>query len=227
MNGRKALLIGALALLALIALVPLRLVMGLAAPDGVTARSVEGTVWSGRIADLKAGPFPVGTVETGLEVAPLLLGQARVRVAREGFAARASLGSEVRMDGASGTIALPDGLGELPVTALVMQDLSVAMAGGACREASGTLGLTLGALGPLLPDALRLSGTARCEKGALVVPMRSAEDTERLTLQVMADGRWQAELVLNGLPQETRELLLQSGFEARPGGIGIGTGGKL
>jgi general secretion pathway protein N len=224
MGRRGWLALATLFAIALVVLLPLRLVLGLALPGTVTARSVEGSVWSGRIADLNAGPLSLGTVDAGLEPLPLLVGRAQFALSREGFAARIAPG---RVSGANGSVLLPGGLGGLPVTSLGFGDFTAVMDGGQCLEASGTLSLTLASLGPMLPDAMMLSGQARCEKGALVVPMRGPQGMERLTLKIGGDGRWQADLALAGLPQETADALKASGFDARPGGIGIGTSGTF
>lgn len=224
MDRRGRFALAALFVLALIVLLPLRLVLGLAMPESVTARSVEGSVWSGRVADLNAGPLPLGTVDAGLQPLPLLIGQARFAIAREGFSATVSPSQVAH---ANGSVLLPDGLGGLPVTSLGFGDFSVAMDGGQCSDAQDTLSLTLASLGPLLPDAITLSGQARCEKGALVVPMRGPQGMERMTLRLGGDGRWQADLTLSGLPQETVDALKSAGFDARPGGVGIGTSGTF
>lgn len=224
MGRRGWLALAALFALALIVLLPLRLVLALAMPGTVTARSVEGSVWSGRIADLNAGPLPLGTVDAGLEPLPLLIGRPQFALSREGFSAK--IGPS-RIADANGSVSLPDGLGGLPVTSLGFGDLSVVMSGGQCSEAQGNLSLTLASLGPLLPDAITLSGQVRCEKGALVVPMRGPQGMERLTLKLSGDGRWQADLTLTGLPQETADAMKSSGFDARPGGVGIRTGGTF
>ena len=50
---------------------------------------------------------------------------------------------------------------------------------------------------------------------------------ERLNLRIAGSGRWQADLVLTGLPPEVSGPLMQGGFTARPGGIGIGTSGQF
>ena len=224
MGHRGWLALAALFAIALCLLLPLRLVLGMAMPETVSARSVEGSVWSGRIADLNAGPLPLGTVEAGLAPLPLLIGRPEFALSREGFAARIAPG---RVRDANGSVLLPDGLGGLPVTSLGFGGFSVVMDGRTCQEASGTLSLMLASLGPSLPDAMTLSGQARCEKGALVVPMRGPQGMERLTLRIGGDGHWQADLTLAGLPQETADALKASGFDARPGGIGIGTSGTF
>ncbi|MGV3513241.1 MAG: type II secretion system protein N [Novosphingobium sp.] len=224
MGRRGWLALAALFIVALIVLMPLRMILGLTMPETITARSVEGSVWGGRIGDLNAGPLPLGTVDAGLEPLPLLIGRPQFAIARDGFSATIA---PSRIIHANGSVQIPDGLGGLPVTSVGLGDFSAAMADGQCTEAQGTLSLTLAALGPLLPDAITVSGQARCEKGALVVPMRGPQGMERLTLKIGGDGRWQADLTLAGLPQETVEALKSSGFDTRPGGIGIGTSGTF
>lgn len=224
MGRRSWLALAGLFIGALIVLIPLRMVLGLAMPETITARSVEGTVWSGRIGDLNAGPLPIGTVDAGLEPLPLLIGRPQFAVARDGFSASIA---PSRISHANGSVQLPDGLGGMPVTSLGLGDFSAVMADGQCAEAQGTLSLTLASLGPMLPDATTVTGQARCEKGALVVPMRGPQGMERLTFKLSGDGRWQADLTLSGLPQETADALKSSGFDARPGGVGIGTSGTF
>lgn len=227
MGARGWLALAVLAILALIVLLPLRLVLGVTAPENLTARSVEGSVWDGRIADLNYGPLPLGTVEAGLDPLPLLMGRMQFAVLREGFVGTAHIGGSSGVSGATGSLALPDGLGGLPVTAVSFTDFTALMTDGTCTQAEGSLGLTLASLGPLLPDAMMLTGKARCEKGAVVVPMQGAQGMERLTLRLTGGGRWQADLTLSGLQQETADALRAGGFDNRPGGIGISTSGAF
>ena len=77
----------------LIALLPLRVAVGLAAPDNVTARSIEGSMWDGRIGDLRVGPLPLGTIDAGLRPLPLLLGRAEFDLRREGVAPFSAIAS--------------------------------------------------------------------------------------------------------------------------------------
>lgn len=224
MGRRGWLAVGALFALALIVLLPLRVILALAMPESISARGVEGIVWSGRIVDLNVGPLPLGTVDAELQPLLFLVGRPQLAVSRDGFSASIA---PARVTDANGSLALPRGLGGLPVTSLGFGNFSADMPDGRCREASGTLSLTLASLGPLLPDAITVSGTARCEKGDLVVPMRGPRGMERLTVKLSGDGRWQADLGLAGLPQETADLLKSSGFDARPGGVGIGTSGTF
>ena len=231
LTRRDWLALAGLFVAALALMLPLRLAFAWGMPDSVTARSVEGPVWGGRVADLRVGPLPLGTLDAGLSPLPLLLGRAEFALSRDGdapFVARASGSADgVRLSGVNGTLALPDGLGGLPVTSLGFGDLSLRMEEGRCVAAKGTLSMTIASPGPLLPDALVVSGQARCANGALVVPMQGTGGMEKLTLRIAGDGVWQADLVLSGLPSEVSTPLLLGGFAARPGGIGLRTSGNF
>lgn len=231
MTRRDWLALAGLLAVGLVLLLPLRLVFAWGMPQNVTARSVEGPVWGGRVADLRVGPVPLGTLEAGLSPWPLLLGRAEFALSRDGdapFVARVSAGAgDVRLSGVNGTLALPDGLGGLPVTSLGFGEFALRMEDGRCVAAQGMMNMTLASPGPLLPDALALSGQARCANGALVVPLQGTGGMEKLTLRIAGDGNWQADLVLSGLPPEVSGPLLLGGFTARPGGIGLRTSGRF
>ena len=48
-----------------------------------------------------------------------------------------------------------------------------------------------------------------------------------MALRIEGSGHWTADLVLTGLPVEVSGPLLDMGFSARTGGIGIRTSGTL
>ena len=70
-----------LILLAVIAValffLPLRLAVGWAGLEGsrFSAKTISGTVWNGRIEGAQLGPFPLGDLDAGLQVLPLLTGR--------------------------------------------------------------------------------------------------------------------------------------------------------
>lgn len=231
LSGRTKVLLAALFVVALIALTPLRLVV--ANVPGLTARSVDGPAWSGTIRDLRAGPLPLGDVDAGLLPLPLLIGRPEVWITRHGtaatpFAARAAGGAGwLRLSRVNGMVPLADGMGGLPVASAGFTDFALRMEGGKCVEAHGTASLTLAPLSILLPDPIAVSGQARCEGGALVVPMQSAGGMEHLTLRVQGSGAWTADLALSGLPVEVSGPLIDMGFSARPGGIGFRASGQF
>jgi general secretion pathway protein N len=234
-GGAKWVLAG-LFIAALIVSFPLRLALAWADRPGrgLTAREVSGTVWDGRIADLRLGALPLGDLEAGLRPLPLLIGRQEFSLERLGPAGAAELNAVaaggqgwVSLRDVSGEVALGDGFGAIPANSLGFRGFRLAMDNGRCREAAGQVSLLLSPLSELMPGGIALSGRARCDKGALYVPMSGPSGMEKVLLRIQADGRWRAELILSGLPVEVSGPLLQMGFGARPGGIGISATGRL
>ncbi|MET0180327.1 MAG: type II secretion system protein N [Novosphingobium sp.] len=221
---------------ALIAALPLRVALCWSGADarGLSAREVGGTVWDGWIGQLRLGALPLGDVEAGLRPLPLLIGRREFALERIGpattpeFSAIASGGSGwLALREVEGQVALGDGLGDLPASAIGFRGFRMALDDGRCREAGGQVSLILASISQLMPGGIALSGTARCDKGALYVPMTGPTGMEKLFLRLQGDGRWRADLVLRGLPVEVSAPLLDLGFAARPGGIGMSASGSL
>lgn len=221
----------------LIALIPLRLALGWAGAGraGLTAQAVQGTIWAGRIGELKAGPLPLGTVDAGLEPLPLLVGRAEVWLERPGgsneepFRAVASgSGGNLSLRRVSGFVPVSGVAGALPVEAVGFGDFAMTMDDGKCASATGNVTLRLAPVSALLPNAVALTGPASCRDGALFVPMKGPSGMENLLLKVKGSGKWTADLVLTGLPVEVSGPLLDMGFSARGGGgIGLRASGSL
>ena len=234
LSPRTKLALAALFVLALIIAFPLRLALAWGAPAAVTARSVDGTIWDGAIGDLRLGALPVGDVSAGVRPLPLLIGRRELSIERLSptgtpeFDAIAAGGQGwASLRDVDGPVTLTDGLGTLPATTLGFRDFHVALEQGRCTEAGGQVSLTLAPLATLMPAPVALSGPARCSKGALYVPMSGPSGMEKVFLRLEPDGRWRADLVLSGLPVEVSGPLLDMGFTAKPGGIGMSASGKL
>ena len=237
LSGRSKLMLAALFVLALIATFPLRLALGWSDPGGrgITAREVAGSIWSGAIGDLRVGALPLGDVAAHLRPLPLLIGRREVHVERLAalaatpeFSANAAGGEGwLSLREVQGQVPIGDAFGAIPASALGFRDFHVEMSGGRCVGAGGQVSLILSPFSELMPGAVALSGTARCSKNALYVPMTGPTGLERLFLRLEPDGHWRADLVLAGLPAEVAAPLLESGFAARPGGIGISANGRL
>ena len=164
-------------LAALVGLMPLRIVLGWAG-GAMSARYVDGPVWWGRAYDLRIGPVPVGTVDAGLRPLPLLIGRAETWLERPGGTGQAPLRARIGAGGgglhladANGSLPLPEDLGQLPASTIGFDQFEVDFAKGQCRSASGSLTVTLAPVSVLMPRPLSLTGKARCQDGALVVPM--------------------------------------------------------
>ena len=237
LSGQSKLVLAAIFVIALIVAFPLRLALGLADPGGrgITAREVGGTIWNGGIGDLRVGALPLGDVAANLRPLPLLIGRREVHIERlatagaePDFSANAAGGEGwLSLRDVRGQVPIGDALGSIPATALGFNDFHAELSGGRCVEAGGQVSLILAPFSELMPGAVALSGTARCSKGALYVPMKGPTGLENLFLRLEPDGRWRADLVLGGLPVEVTAPLLEAGFAARPGGIGISANGKL
>ena len=242
LSGRSKLLLAAIFTIALIAAFPLRLALGWADPGGrgITAREVEGTIWDGTIGDLRVGALPLGDVAAQLRPLPLLIGRREVHVERLAapaapgtatpaeFSANAAGGHGwLSLAKVQGQVPIGDTLGSIPATALGFNAFHVELSDGRCVGAGGQVSLILAPFSELMPGAVALSGTARCSKGALYVPMTGPTGLEHLFLRLEPDGRWRADLVLTGLPVEVTAPLLEAGFAARSGGIGISANGKF
>jgi general secretion pathway protein N len=189
--------------LAMLALLPLRLVLGWAGLDdqGFAAREVRGSVWSGRLSEARFGELALGDLDARVSPLALLIG--RARVALESRSGNAALSGTVELSrnragviGATGPIEPGGAFAPFPVTALNLDEVSVRFVDGACEAAEGRVRAEISGtfLGATLPGAV--SGTARCDGGALLLPLVSAAGTEGAALRLWADGRYRAELTL-------------------------------
>ncbi|MCW1384033.1 type II secretion system protein N [Novosphingobium sp. KCTC 2891] len=216
-------------LAALVVLLPLRLVLG--GVPGLSASAAEGTIWSGRVRDAAIGPFVLGTVDAGLSPLPLLVGRREVWLRRGGadplHGRISGAGGEVRLSSVDGTVAPGGAFGGLPVEAINFAGFGAALADGRCLSAEGSVTATLPPLGALGGGPILLSGRARCDGAALLLPLRGSGGMERLDLRIHANGGWRAEFVLADPPMEAVPALVAMGFVARPGGLGLRTSGRL
>lgn len=221
---------------ALLALFPLRTALDLAGADGrgLSARAVEGTVWSGRIGDLVVGPLPLGTVDAGINPLPLLIGRSEVWLRRPDdagvgvFSATGTFGSPgLDLRNVNGIVPLAGGMGQLPVSALGFTDFSYRAREGRCAEADGMVTLTLSVPGIAAAGDLAMSGKARCQNGALAITLAGPTGMEKLLLRVKSNGAWTADLTLSGLPPEVATPLLAQGFTGRGDGLTLRATGKF
>ncbi|GGD69254.1 type II secretion system protein N [Croceicoccus mobilis] len=233
LNRRTWAAIALATLAALLAMLPLRLVLGLAGNGRtLSAQAVEGVAWDGLVGEMQIGPLSMGLMEVDLMPLPLLVGQAKFAIERPDSMNRAPFRARVSstlgttgIENATGELALAGMFAPLPVRALTMQDFSASIADGQCVAASGTLGLAVPAMGAFMPAETVLAGEARCENGALVVPMTGPSGNERVDLSIKPDGSWRAVMSVAGLPPEMAEPLEGMGFVARPNGAGQTTMG--
>lgn len=234
--GRRVLLFVAI-LIVLAVLLPLRLaiaLLGLEA-EGVTARSVSGSVWHGRIQDLNVGGVGLGSVDAALSPWHLLAGQARIAVARSADAA--ALGP---VNGAivvsrntrgvvdlTATVPLAAVLAPLPIGTVTTDGLSVRFDSGVCTRAAGSVRAALSGSFAGIALAQGLSGAATCDGRYLRLPLVSQSGQERLDLKVAATGEYIADLIAAGPTADRVPALAALGFQAGPGGYRLRVTGRF
>ena len=209
-------------LLALVALLPLRLALNWLAlgQSSVAAREVEGSVWLGALRETRVAGAAVGDLRSRLDPLPLLVGRARLRVDQLGNSAataplkgaidvsRHSLG----VDGVTASIPLGQSFAPLPLASLDLSTLDVRFRDGLCERADGLVKANVAGdiAGIALPGGL--SGNARCEAGALMLPLVSQGGGETLSLTFTRGGTYHAELLIRPSEPAARARLLASGF---------------
>lgn len=215
-------LFGAILAVALVVLLPLRLVLGWAGlgEAGLTARRVDGALWSGRLVEARFGTVVLGDLEARLALMPLLVGRARVEL--DGNGARPIRGAvtvgrhEMGIDDLTASLATGQLFAPLPVTALDLDGLSVRFRDGRCDRAEGRVRATLAGEAAGVPLPPTLSGPARCEAGALILPLVSQAGTETATLRVTGDGRYNVAFALRPTDPAVAVRLERAGFNGGP-----------
>lgn len=207
---RRVVAFGALFAAALLATLPLRVVLG-ALETGLTAREARGSVWLGQLQEARIGGATLGDLDARLSPVPLLVGRARVEVERRTRGPdqlRAALGlsgASRALEGATGSVPAGSLFGPLPIGTLELADVTVRFRDGVCDRAEGQIRATVTGAIAGVDLAQGLSGRVRCDRGALLIPLASASGGEALSVRVRGDGRWEAELSAGGIPPQRLE----------------------
>jgi general secretion pathway protein N len=221
-------------LFALSALFPLRLALDwLALPErGFAAREARGSIWLGALSEAQLGSVALGDLQARLRSLPLFVGRARVDLSRDDdekplagalLISRHAFGVE----DLSGTLGLGTAFAPLPLASLDTTDVSVRFADGLCAAAEGSVRASLGGdvAGLTLPSGL--SGNARCDEGALLLPLVSQTGLEALNLRIFEDGRYGVEFAVKPADDALRARLIASGFAQTPTGYALSIDGEF
>jgi general secretion pathway protein N len=221
-------------LFALVALLPLRLALDWFALDdrGFAARAAKGSVWLGSLSEAQFGTVSLGDLQAQLRSLPLFIGRARVDLERvdegrrfEGSAtvSRHSFG----VDDVTGAVDVGGALAPLPIGAIDLSDVTAHFADGLCTSAEGLVKANVAAdiAGVSLPGGL--SGNARCDRGALLLPLASQSGMEALNLRLFEDGRYEVELAVRPVDDAMRDRLIQSGFALSNNGYALRVSGRF
>ena len=229
-------LFGAMLLVALIALFPLRLALGIfgLAKEGLSAREVNGQVWTGWLAEARYGNVALGDIDAGLSPIQLLAGRARIDVSGQAGAPNASLHgaltfsrSTAGMDDVTATVPAGDAFAPVPVTAIAFDDVTIHFQDGRCDKAEGKVAASIAGTMPQLNLPPTLSGNVRCEAGALLVPLASQAQTESIAVTIEADGRYRAVLSVRPSDPDAGTALTAAGFKRANGGYRLTVSGNF
>ena len=226
---------GAMFAAALFLFLPLRLVLGWFGADdaGLTARTADGSVWAGSLTDAHLGQLALGDLKAHLSPWPLLIGRARIELDGREDAARPFHGavsvSRHRTGIDDATASLPTGnlFAPLPVTRFDLDAVSAHFVDGACHDAEGrvSVSLTTAAAGIALPATL--TGTARCDGEALLLPLTSSAGTESVTLRVLAAGTYAATFLVRPSDPDAAQKLELAGFAPTSAGHRLSIEGRF
>ncbi len=231
--GRTLFFVAAFAL-SVLALMPLRLAVDWLDLDehGFAAREARGTLWVGALREVQFGSVSIGDLQARLNVLPLFLGRARVALDSETegstlkggvSASRGSFG----LDDLSVRLGTAAAFAPLPISSIDLQDVSARFSDGACVDADGRVRAEVqGQMGGLtLPGGL--TGTARCEGEALLLPLTGQSGLETLNLYIYSSGRYRADLIVQASDPVLQQQLVAAGFTAGTGGLALTVNGAF
>jgi general secretion pathway protein N len=223
--------------LSLLALLPMRMGMDwFGLPEkGLAARDVQGSIWSGALKEAQIGTLGLGDLSAGLRGLPLLIGRARIGLdRREGEAGDALHGAATvtrhsfGLDDWTGRLHLTAGaVGALPLAQIDLTDVTVHFENGQCEAASGNVRATIsGEVGGIaLPGGL--TGTARCDAGALLLALVGQSGMESVELRLAGDGHYRAMVLLRSTDPALRERMAAAGFAVTAQGYAITSDGQF
>ncbi|WP_375426867.1 type II secretion system protein N [uncultured Sphingomonas sp.] len=236
LRTRLAALIGAGMLIALLVFLPMRLALGWVGlgEQGLVARRVSGSIWGATLTEARFGDLTLGDLSARLSPLPLFLGRARVTLAGPDLTSSAPLRAAltvsrhaIGLDDATGSLPTGRVFAPLPVTTLDLEDLTVRFRDGRCEAAEGRVRASLAGEAAGVPLPTSVSGAARCDGGALLLPLASQAGTEAIALRVEGDGRYRADLTVQSTDPLLAGRLEAAGFTAGAGGYLLSIQGRF
>ncbi len=220
-SAKRVLIIIAALLICLLIFMPMRIILGLSDLEkrGMSAKAVEGSIWSGTLRELQIAKLPLGDVNARLRALPLLTGKTEIVIDREQSALSPALHAVIGGNGdvliarnVTADIATRGLFAPIPASNIQLENVNAEIRDGKCVEASGTVRINVeqGLLGMNLSRGL--SGKIACRYGGLYVPLAGQSGLERLDLTIRQDGRYEAVFKVEGLPADMTGLLGELGF---------------
>lgn len=222
-------------LFALLALFPLRLAFDMLAlqQNGLAARAIHGSVWWGRIEQLRLGKVALGNVEARLSPVQLLVGRARMDFSRQRGGPddlKGAVSVNTRsfgLDDVTAQVGVGGLFAPLPIHGLDFDDLSVRFVDGACVRAEGRMKARMTSTVQGLNLSQGLSGEAVCDGNALLLPLVSQSGLETMRLRIEGNRSYHAELLVKASDAALGAELEKNGFARKGGAFALTLRGRL
>ena len=207
-----------LVLVVWLVVLPLRQVTRFIAPE-LTSTEISGSIWKGRLANAEWRGVALGDLEVALDPRALLDGDVRLDFKRGASELTGRLGTGNGRHVAERL----NGRVRVPLKSSLATDLDVTLenaeisidAAGQCQKASGQVATRLSGI-PGLGTSPVLSGVVRCDDGALLLPLRSSDDTVGLDVRLWADRRYRADVTVKTTSMVVRLAMTAAGFTTAP-----------
>ncbi len=232
MNRKAMIILGVLGFfLTLIAIFPLRVALAMAGDLPLTARAIQGSIWSGRLVDATLDGISVGSFDTRFRPAQLFQGRAAIgltSIAGERTTAVVYAGLNGQgIEGLEASLSTPGAFAPLPLDSLELRNVALRSQGGNCAEASGQVKVNLvPKLGPVSLGQTML-GTLRCDGAAIALQLSSQSGFEKLSLRFMPDGQYSSRLIIKPQQEADRVALLSANFRESQAGLSFELAGRL
>ncbi len=236
LQTRPAVLFGAMIVVALIIFLPMRLMLSLVGLGeyGLSARTVLGSVWYARLNEVHVGDLNLGDLNARLSPWQLLIGRARIDLIGAPHDDKPGLHGAIstsrhRFGIEDMTAAVPSGsvFAPLPVAGLELENVSIAFENGACVIAEGRVKALLSGGIAGIPLSQGMTGDAKCDAGALLLPLVSLAGTETVTVRIKGDGQYRATLAIQPSDPILGQRLAQAGFQANAAGYALSVEGHF
>ncbi|NNC72631.1 MAG: type II secretion system protein N, partial [Sphingomonadaceae bacterium] len=136
-------------------------------------------------------------------------------------------GADFGIDDMTARLPVAEMFAPISMTALDLEDLTAHFENGLCVEAEGTVRAELipNAAGLALPASA--TGAARCDEGALLLPMIGQSGMDQLNVRIDGSGAYSAELLVRPADDGMRDRLIAAGFQPTAGGYAIVANGAF
>ncbi len=232
MNRKAMITLGLLGFFAmLIAIFPLRAALSMAGDLPLTARAIQGSIWSGRLVDATLDGISIGSFNTRFQFAQLFKGRLAIGLTSlNGERANAVVYSGLNGEGIEGLeagLSTPGAFDPLPLDSLELRNVALRSQDGNCVEASGQVKVNLVPKLGSVSLGQTMLGTLRCDDTAIALMLSSQSGFEKLSLRFMPDGQYSSRLIIKPQQEADRLALLAASFKESQAGLSFELAGRL